>query len=57
MDIYLDILKFIDGLFDQVQLDESRTCIFWNEYIDLASDTLYEYGIEKCVVNELFIDI
>lgn len=45
-------LKFIHGLFDQVQLDESRTCVFWNDYIDLASDTLYEYGIEKGVVNE-----
>lgn len=45
-------LKFIHGLFDQVQLDESRTCVFWNDYIDLASDALYEYGIEKGVVNE-----
>ena len=28
----------------QVQLDESRTCVFWSEDIDLPSDTLYEYG-------------
>lgn len=40
-------LKYIHGLFNQVQLDESRTCVFWNDYIDLASDILYEYGIEK----------
>lgn len=40
-------LKTIHGLFQQVQLDQSRTCIFWNEYIDLASDAIYEYGIES----------
>ncbi|MDO4471034.1 MAG: DUF2442 domain-containing protein [Bacillota bacterium] len=37
-------LKAIQGLFQQVQLDESRTCVFWNDYIDLPSDTIYEYG-------------
>ncbi len=40
-------LKTITGLFKHVQLDESRTCIFWNDYIDLPSDILYEYG-EEC---------
>lgn len=39
-----DALREIPGLFNQVQLDESRTCIFWNEDIDLPSDILYEYG-------------
>ena len=39
-------LETIHGLFDQVQLDESRTCVFWNDYIDLPSDTIYEYGEE-----------
>lgn len=39
-----DDLKNIYGLFDQVQLDESRTCVFWNEDIDLPSDMIYEYG-------------
>ncbi len=39
-------LKTITGLFDSVQLDESRTCVFWNDYIDLPSDILYEYGSE-----------
>lgn len=34
----------IAGLFDQVQLDQSRTCVFWNDRIDLPSDTIYEYG-------------
>jgi len=38
-------LRLIRGLFDQVQLDKSRTCVFWNEEIDLPSDTIYEYGI------------
>ena len=32
------------GLFNQVQLDTSRTCVFWNDEIDLASDSIYEYG-------------
>ncbi len=32
------------GLFKNFQLDPSRTCIFWNEDIDLPSDTIYEYG-------------
>lgn len=37
-------LKNIHGLFEQVQLDESRTCVFWNEVIDLPSDAIYQYG-------------
>lgn len=36
-------LRSTCGLFNQVQLDESRTCVFWNEMIDLPSDTIYEY--------------
>lgn len=35
------------GLFQNAQLDASRTCISWNERIDLPSDTIYEYGIEE----------
>lgn len=42
-----EALKTIHGLFQQVQLDQSRTCIYWNDYIDLPSDALYEYGIER----------
>lgn len=34
----------IGGLFSQAQLDSSRTCIYWNDEIDLASDCIYEYG-------------
>lgn len=41
-----DDLKNITGLFNHVQLDESRTCVFWNDYIDLPSDTIYEYGTD-----------
>ena len=40
-------LKTIGGLFQQVQLDQSCTCIFWNDYIDLPSDAVYEYGVER----------
>ena len=39
-------LKDVFGLFAQVQLDESRTCVFWNDYIDLPSHAIYEYGRE-----------
>ena len=38
-------LKNQTGLWNCVQIDESRTCIYWNDRIDLPSDTLYEYGI------------
>ena len=37
-------LKLIPGLFEQAQLDESRTCVYWNDNIDLPSDMIYEYG-------------
>ena len=40
-------LTTIAGLFDQVQLDPSRTCVFWNDEIDLPSDAVYKYG-KKC---------
>lgn len=32
------------GLFRQAQLDTSRTCVYWNDEIDLASDSIYEFG-------------
>ena len=32
------------GLFKQAQLDTSRTCVYWNDKINLASDSIYEYG-------------
>jgi len=32
------------GLFKQAQLDTSRTCVYWNDEIDLASDCIYKYG-------------
>lgn len=37
-------LRDVHGLFQQVQLDPSRTCVYWNDEIDLPSDILYEYG-------------
>lgn len=37
-------LRDIPGLFQQVRLDTSRTCVYWNDRIDLPSDTIYEYG-------------
>ena len=38
-------LANVHGLFNQVQLDSSRTCVYWNDQIDLASDSIYEYGM------------
>ena len=37
-------LKNVEGLWPQVQIDKSRTVVYWNDWIDLPSDTLYEYG-------------
>lgn len=37
-------LADVYGLFRQAQLDQSRTCVYWNDEIDLASDSIYEYG-------------
>lgn len=39
-------LENIYGLFQQVQLDQSRTCVFWSKEIDLPSDAIYEHGKE-----------
>lgn len=35
------------GLFQNASLDESRTCVFWNDRIDLSSDTIFEFG--RCI--------
>ena len=37
-------LKSLPYLFKNATLDSSRTCIVWNERIDLPNDTIYEYG-------------
>ena len=39
-----DALRTLPGLFQSVQIDQSRTCVFWNDEIDLPSDAIYEYG-------------
>ena len=33
------------GLFQNFQIDESRTCVTWSEEMDLPGDTLLEYGV------------
>ena len=33
-------LRTINGLFNSVQLDASRTCVFWTDDIDLPSDII-----------------
>ena len=40
-----EALREVPGLFQLVSLDPSRTCVFWNDEIDLPSDTVYEYGV------------
>ena len=37
-------LKNEYGLLNNFAVDDSRTCVYWNDQIDLASDTIYEYG-------------
>ena len=39
-----DQLRTVTGLFQQVQLDQSRTCVYWNDEIDLPSDAIYAFG-------------
>lgn len=39
-------LKDICGFFQQAKIDQSRTCVFWSDEIDLPSDAIYEYGKE-----------
>ena len=38
-------LRTVADLFEQVQIDASRTCVYWNDEIDLPSDAIYEYGV------------
>lgn len=38
------VLKTEYGLFKNFEFDESRTVIYWNDWVDLPSDTLLEYG-------------
>ncbi|MCQ2336610.1 MAG: DUF2442 domain-containing protein [Paludibacteraceae bacterium] len=35
------------GLYRNFYVDTSRTCVTWNEEIDLPSDCIYEYGKVK----------
>ena len=46
------MLKQIPHLWEQAQVDRSRTCVFWNDRIDLPSDTLYEYGVPQYSADE-----
>ena len=48
-DCLYDVAEDIENIkgYEQVQLDESRTCVFWNDFIDLPSDAIYEYGKVK----------
>ena len=34
----------IEGLWKHFALDESRNCVYWNDQIDIPSDSIYEYG-------------
>ena len=38
------VLETETGLFENYRLDESRTCVSWSDRVDLASDTILEYG-------------
>ena len=38
------LLKSESGLFENVALDSSRTCVYWTDRVDLASDTILEFG-------------
>lgn len=46
------VLQDQRGLFEQVQLDPSRTVVYWSEDVDLPSDAIYDYGVMCDVINE-----
>ena len=39
-------LRTLPGLFENARLDSSRTCVVWNDCIDLPSDAIYEHGVQ-----------
>ena len=41
-----ELLKTQKGLFNNVNLDQSRTVVYWTDDIDLPSDAIYEYGLK-----------
>ena len=41
-----ELLKTQKGLFNNVNLDQSRTVVYWSDDIDLPSDAIYEYGMK-----------
>ncbi len=45
------LLADVPGLFNQVRLDQSRTCVYWNDEIDLPSDAIYAYGRDVNVLR------
>lgn len=44
-------LETIPLLFNHVQVDTSRTCVYWNDRIDIPSDTLLEYSVDVNTLN------
>lgn len=44
-------------MFENTQLDASRTCIYWNDQIDLPGDTIYEYGEALSYQNKQYTPI
>lgn len=40
-------------LWQNVHLDNSRTCVYWNDQIDLPSDTIYEYGQSEDFIGKV----
>lgn len=49
---YKDLEK-INGFFEQVKLDESRTCVSWSDEIDLPSDAIYENLQDEPTADEI----
>lgn len=48
-----EILRTSYGLFQQVQIDKSRTCVYWSPDVDLPSDAIYDYGEDLEVQADL----
>ena len=40
-------LKTVEGFWFQAKVDKCCTVVYWNDWIDLPSDAIYEYGQKK----------
>ncbi len=52
-----EALQTETSLFKNFQIDQSRTSIYWSDRIDLASDTILEYGQRYKTTGNLTLNL